>query len=615
MGASAAKAGRPRPVERQAGNQDNLLVKALLLRAKRAKQDAGTCFEFVLREETTRVRLKLAPHQRLLFDFVEAHRLCVIRLPAAHAKTYSMAGLILHMLGLDRNLRSAVISASEGQAKKPVGLVRDAIENKGGEFHELKLVFPELQPGDGTEWTQTRLVIDRSPGIRDASVAAIGAGGKLPGARLGMILVDDILDVENTSTAAALDRTNNYFDKTVLSRRDSQDARIAVCNTPYDRGDLTYKLEAAGWPTLTMDVFGNVVITNTDWDSEHVRPIEGGWPIVAHDIKANIVESTRADEEGTRRRGQVDCLRLVAHDAEEYGAQRVARLPNGTHRPLSSVREGEPHEVVWFDLDNKIPLWPEQFSTERIALLRTEHIKEGSFDSQYGMLCRSSSDAHCSEESLQKCKKLARAIGYTEPWRRYDGENATFTGVDIALGEDEHHHRSCIATLEMIPKLEVGGVWSENVVRLLEVQSGRWLAPELMARIRETQRRMRSSVRVETNGAQTLLRQWMIQEGVTFPLQAHATGKNKHHRVNGVVGLFMEFERGLWLIPNDGRGEMEEGIDGFVRACRFFRPTAHTPDELIAVWLARCEARYWLGDRKGSTKMSVAQIAARIAQR
>jgi len=52
--------------------------------------------------------------------------------------------------------------------------------------------------------------------IRDPSLVAVGADGALPGSRLAWIVVDDILDRENTSTPQAREKVHEFFDSTVF---------------------------------------------------------------------------------------------------------------------------------------------------------------------------------------------------------------------------------------------------------------------------------------------------------------------------------------------------------------------------------------------------------------
>jgi hypothetical protein len=84
------------------------------------------------------------------------------------------------------------------------------------------------------------------------------------------------------------------------------------------------------------------------------------------------------------------------------------------------------------------------------------------------------------------------------------------------------------------------------------------------------------------------------------PVRAHVTGSNKTHQAFGVESLFYEMDNGAWLIPNDPQGRMAPPVQRFVESCLTYQPPpAHTPDVLIAAWLAREQLRELTGDGKG----------------
>lgn len=242
----------------------------LLYKASIARQNPSSFFEFVIKEETTRKPVKTAEHQKVVFDFVSNHDKSVIMMPVGHSKTYSVSSLSLFFLGQDPTLRGAIISETQGQAEKPLSMVRDYIESS----QELRLVFPALGKSErkADPWTQTAITVARPTGIRDPSLVAVGYHGAIAGARLNWIITDDILGPENTRTKQARDDVYDWFDAAVLSRLDPRNARIVVTNTAWHPDDLVHRLERIGWPTLRMDITGGIQVSNTEWDSPLIRP-------------------------------------------------------------------------------------------------------------------------------------------------------------------------------------------------------------------------------------------------------------------------------------------------------------------------------------------------------
>src|SRR5574343_736506 len=186
-------------LDRDSPEYDKALLAAQMRRITRARSHPSHFYEYVMREETTRARIKLLAFQKLVFEFVMEHDRCVLRLPVGGSKTYMMAALTMFLLGKDPTARGAVISATQAQAAKPLSLVRNYIERSS----ELHAVYPLLRPSqvESDPWTQTAITVDRPFGIRDPSLVAVGVDGSIPGSRINWCLVDDILNLENTATA------------------------------------------------------------------------------------------------------------------------------------------------------------------------------------------------------------------------------------------------------------------------------------------------------------------------------------------------------------------------------------------------------------------------------
>lgn len=245
-----------------------------LLKVSQAQTDPCAFLEFVMREETTRRKIKTTKHQKVVIDFVMAHEQCVLMLPAGHSKTFMLATISLFLMGRNPTLRGAIVSDTQTQAEKPLSMVRDYIEHSS----TLKLVFPHLKPSTrpADSWTQTEITVDRPPGIRDSSLIAVGYHGAISGARLSWVIVDDLVSPENVHTKESRDQLYEWFDGAVLSRLDPKGARAVVSNTAWDKDDLPHRLKTLGWPTLKMDILGGIEIFNTDWDTDDIRPAKPG---------------------------------------------------------------------------------------------------------------------------------------------------------------------------------------------------------------------------------------------------------------------------------------------------------------------------------------------------
>lgn len=553
--------------------------KKLLNDAGAARKNSRKFFSFVVREETTQTRVKCLPFQNVVYKFVDHFDRCVIRMPVGFSKTFTMASLSLFLLGQNNTTRGAVISASQAQAQKPVAMVRDYIDTS----HELKLVFPKLRPStrEGDPWTQSKITIDRPAGIRDPSLTAVGYKGKLPGARLNWILVDDILTEENTSTAEQRAGVNRWFSSTVLSRRDIKGSKIVVTNTPWHPEDLTYTLEKAGWPTLTIDIDGNIFFTNTsEFDLMPGVPVPREGEFDCEDIRPSDV-----DEKSHR---------LTAHDFPRYN-------PDLEHLPPRDRLAAQPEGYI--DEHDVVPLWPEKYGQPEIEKLKHEYRAEmHSYYQLYRCVCRDDEASRVKVEWINTCKSKARErdiFSFTSKW---DQGNA-FTGIDLGVGKKKNNDRTTIFTFAVLP---------DKHRRILRVDSGRWSGSNIIDLIQEHHDRYDSIMRVETNAAQDYLRQWARERNISLPLRGMPTGKNKNSKAHGVESIFMEVEQAAWLIPNDHSGAVAEAIQRWIDSMLYYNPDKHTGDELMACWIGREQARE-SGALRGGNKAKQTALEKRLA--
>lgn len=506
-------------------------MRAIARRIARAREHPTDFFNFVMYGEVDdRRKLTADAHQRVLFDFVMHHQRCVLRLPPSFSKTFTMASLMMWLLGRNPTARGAIVSSTLESAKKPLGMVRDYIE-RPTEFPELRLVFPKLTKSSNPHdpWTQSRIVVERPPGIRDPSFVALGVGGALLGSRLSMIVVDDVLDEENTRTVDSRKIVNRWFHTTVLSRLDVQVSKIVVCNTPWNDDkttpDLTYALERASWPTLAMNAEGDIEIINApDFDTDDIRP--------------------------SKKPGEV--YRLAAHDPD-------------------------PREVI--------PLWPEKFGEDELNRIRESYRHQPHI---YAQLYKLRSYAHegsrCKVEWIDAAKQAAQAAGVYGTVQEYRGGRPVFTGIDLAVGKKQSNDMTTFFTFM---------IREDNKRVVLDAESGRFGATEIVAKIIEKHKRYGGMVRVENNAAQDYIRQFTLDANIAVPITGHTTGANKADARFGVESLFVELANGVWLIPCGPTGEVDPGIEQWIEDCLSYRPPpAHTGDMLMASWFAREEARY-----------------------
>lgn len=510
-----------------------LAVRALMRKAKTARNDLTLFYSMVMKHELTKARLDPAPHQKLMFSFIQHHDRSVLRMPIGTGKTFGMVATTLWLLGSDTTQRGAIVSKIRQQAQKPLGMVADYVtEPKLNSA--LILIYPWLKksgrPAD--TWTQNQLTVERDPGIRDPSLLAVGIDAAIAGARLSWLVADDTIDDENTNTPANREKVASNFDGRLMSRLDPIGSRAVVCNTPWHRKDLTYHLEYnAGWPTITMDIYGFIRINNA----------EASWLDEA--LGTMIRKST------TR---------------------------NGYYR----LSEFDP------DPNEETPLWPERYSAERIHEIRYgREGRGGMLPHEFArlFLCEpfDESAARCQKDWIEACK--LQGMG-TNLVKEYNGNSPVYTGLDLGIGSSMKHDKTVFFTFELLP---------DGKRRILDIESGRWTGPVIVDKIIHKTEVYNSMLIVESNSAQDYIRQFAIKKRKDLMIKAHTTTRaNKLHLDFGVESVFTEVQQKAWIIPCDKYGVCEPEVQNWIDDMLYYQPPpAHTGDHLMACWIARDRAR------------------------
>ena len=558
-----------------------------ILDAIEAREDIVKFFDFVMEEQTTRAPVTAAAHQRLAMRFAMDHAQSVHMWPPGTSKTFMAVAITLFLLGQDPTHRGAIVSATQTQASQVLLVVRSYIESSW----RLWLVFPHLRrtQRDGEKWTQTAITVDRPYGIADASLVALGEDNKgVPGKRLSWVVVDDLLNLENTATKDQRDKTERWFQNTLLSRLDLKRSRIIVINTPYDIDDLVHRLEkpimdgGSGWPTLRMTIYGDIRIKD-DEKGEENRDREIRAALEKGEEPPPEWQPWDSDEIRPTQPLDPSC-RLVAHDPD----------PN-----------------------NDKVLWPEKFDFETIeGTLRRRHLPR-EFNMLYKLEVRDDGSAMCQQAYVDLGKRLARDRGYHSMGAHLITPGmATFTGVDLAIDVGEENDFTAFVTFGILPDLRR---------LILDVEFGQWPGPVILRKVLEKQRRFQSVVAVENNGAQQyivqfandpMFRTMLAEESESagapafdvgsLAVKGQHTGRQKAHPQFGVAAIFLEMSNGAWLFPNSPSGHTQKPLEELLSQCLYYAPAKHTGDILMAMYMAAQLARKW-GLLSGGDTAALAQ--------
>lgn len=202
-----------------------------------ARVDCATFNAFVLRDEETNAPIVNEPMHEEWHSFLDQSKFSVIWASTESGKSTQISvGRTLWKLGLNRSRRFLIISNTDGLAQKIARQIGKYIS----ESRELRLVFPDLKPDKNMPWTAHSLYVERDTLARDPSVQTCGMHGNILGSRLSDVVVDDILDHENTRTEAQRVEVERWIGST-LDNRLIANGTITFLSMVWDADDAVHK--------------------------------------------------------------------------------------------------------------------------------------------------------------------------------------------------------------------------------------------------------------------------------------------------------------------------------------------------------------------------------------
>lgn len=150
------------------------------------------------------------------------------------------------VIGHDPNMTALGISGGEALMQGFQEAVMEIIHNSP----VWKTIFPEVKPDKQRGWSTTggMFVTGRRAGVPDASYLACGLDSKyLTGKHGKLLIIDDIHNEENSSTADQCDKVVTKYAKTVVGRADPMGARFIMAGRRWHEDDIYGKLKGTDW--------------------------------------------------------------------------------------------------------------------------------------------------------------------------------------------------------------------------------------------------------------------------------------------------------------------------------------------------------------------------------
>lgn len=227
-------------------------------------------------------------------------------------------------------------------------------------------------------------------------------------------------------------------------------------------------------------------------------------------------------------------------------------------------------------------LWQSRWDTERERKKRRE-LGPLAAARMLDAIARADELGRFKEAWVQKALKNGEGKPFY-PSVRPDNGSTIVVGVDLAVGRGEDHDLTAFATVLADAK---------GRRYLLNMESGRWSGPDIVARIIQHSRRYPGAIiLVENNGAQDYIRQFAADEVAS--IVPYTTGASKADPRFGVEAIATELWNGAWTIPcdsvSDGQPmtiDAHPEVMGLLEDMFDYTPSGHTGDRLMALFLAR----------------------------
>jgi len=204
-----------------------------------ARTNIRAFVSYVMRDEQTGSEVDLSEmHYAWHYLADQYDRLIVWSFPES-GKTINLSiARTLFRLGQNPQLLFGICSASDEMAIKIAGLIGRYIESS----EELHRVFPKLVPDPESSWNTSSMTVLRPHKAKDPSINVISVGSNFQGSRLNEIIMDDILNFDNTRTAHMREQMEEWYLTSVPGRLNPVNGRAIFLVNAFHPDDLAHRL-------------------------------------------------------------------------------------------------------------------------------------------------------------------------------------------------------------------------------------------------------------------------------------------------------------------------------------------------------------------------------------
>lgn len=158
----------------------------------------------------------------------------VILSPRGSAKSQCISkNYVTRKIYQNPDIRILEVGKSESIVRKFLRTIRKNLETN----ERLRSIMGSLVPKSPTKWTNKEIIVDRESSRSDATVSVSGVFGSIVSKRSDLVILDDILDEDNSRTNKQKERIRFWYNN-VLDPVMTPDAQLVVVGTAWFMGDL-----------------------------------------------------------------------------------------------------------------------------------------------------------------------------------------------------------------------------------------------------------------------------------------------------------------------------------------------------------------------------------------
>jgi hypothetical protein len=476
----------------------------------------------------------------------------VITYPRDHGKSKHLSvAYPLWRIAKDHNIRILSISRTASVAESFLSEVVSNIERNEKYKEWAKAIDPTgegVQPRmkakrkQTEDWSGKSITIDREDvGMKDPTICATGLFGQILSRRADIIILDDVVDQQNSMTELQRQKVKDWIETTVL-------------------------------PVLVPG--GTLLYLGNTWHTDDVVSQFLNDPrfIVQKRQGAIIKEATRQD----------------------LWAQWGALMVNITVPPQERFNQADAfYQANRSEMDEGAEvLWKERYPYSRLYFERL--LNPYVFARMYQCDPSNRPSQVIKDEWIEAALKKGRHMRFQDMPHQGNYLEVSAGGEDLAISLEDSADDTALVYMDLVRQGYNGVDDGDYIIR--QIHRGKFTPNEQ----REYSKRAwaehgLASIRVESVGYQKSLTIDLSNAGV--PVRAYHTGAEKFDPEMGINSFAVMMELGKVVIPSDPTDPRTVMLASkLANEMRAF-PDGHTGDSLMATWFAFSEVRELLGQR------------------